>query len=281
MTQKMTEPKDISEDSRSNTITMVSRFSMNQEVWFVKGAAIANGTITGVRGRVGVYVDLDMEIKVRQLYGPAVACDEWMMEKNCFATANECVQTLISSIPDGALSGPIPEKPKTWKPTWEGLEEYEQLGKSMDKKTGVGDCCPNCGAPEVQHNGPQTVYACGSRDLDQRPGTFMQSELCAKERVDLRHFELAMNDLEEEEVDETLRPSHVGSQSLLDFDMTEYEPVELPNGCTMYVTNTEVGGRRYVSDETGGGVVVWDTALVDSTTILAAVMTEMKLNTRG
>ena len=32
--------------------------------------------------------------------------------------------------------------------------------------------CPICAAPEVPTNTPRTVYACGSSDYDQRPGTF-------------------------------------------------------------------------------------------------------------
>ena len=33
--------------------------------------------------------------------------------------------------------------------------------------------CPVCGAPEVITDDPRTVYACGSSDYDQRPGTFV------------------------------------------------------------------------------------------------------------
>lgn len=33
--------------------------------------------------------------------------------------------------------------------------------------------CPICGAPEVMADTPRTVYACGSSDYDQRPGTFV------------------------------------------------------------------------------------------------------------
>ena len=32
--------------------------------------------------------------------------------------------------------------------------------------------CPACAAPEVERNTPWTTYACGSKDYDQRPGTF-------------------------------------------------------------------------------------------------------------
>lgn len=37
-----------------------------------------------------------------------------------------------------------------------------------------GDVCPLCGSKEVAANSPATVYACGSRDYDQRPGTFVR-----------------------------------------------------------------------------------------------------------
>lgn len=52
--------------------------------------------------------------------------------------------------------------------------------------------------------------------------------------------------------------------------------VALPNGCTLYWKMTEQG-REYVSDEIGGGVYVWHTALCDHSTILAAVVTELAL----
>jgi len=49
---------------------------------------------------------------------------------------------------------------------------------------------------------------------------------------------------------------------------------QLPNGATLFVEFNEVGGRRYWSDEIGGGVCVWDTSLVDSGTLLAAMAEE-------
>lgn len=38
--------------------------------------------------------------------------------------------------------------------------------------------CPNCGAHEVEAYTPMTVYACGSKDYDQRPNTFKKSTAC-------------------------------------------------------------------------------------------------------
>lgn len=38
----------------------------------------------------------------------------------------------------------------------------------------VVQCCPTCGAQEVEADTPRTTYACGSSDYDQRPGTFDQ-----------------------------------------------------------------------------------------------------------
>ena len=54
--------------------------------------------------------------------------------------------------------------------------------------------------------------------------------------------------------------------------------IRLPNGCTLYWKDNEVGGRIYTSDEVGGGVTVWDTALIDQSTLLAAMVQEYKLN---
>lgn len=53
----------------------------------------------------------------------------------------------------------------------------------------------------------------------------------------------------------------------------------LPNGCSLFMKENEVGGRVYYSDEVGGGVGIWDTALVDKSTLLAAIVEEEKINT--
>jgi hypothetical protein len=37
----------------------------------------------------------------------------------------------------------------------------------------LGEKCPACAAPEVPATTPRTVYACGSSDYDQRPGSFV------------------------------------------------------------------------------------------------------------
>lgn len=46
----------------------------------------------------------------------------------------------------------------------------------------------------------------------------------------------------------------------------------LPNGCILYRQLNEAGGYTYYSDEVGGGVFVWNTALVDSNTLLTAII---------
>lgn len=38
--------------------------------------------------------------------------------------------------------------------------------------------CLICGAPEIEAGTPRTIYACGSSDYDQRPGTFLQHDDC-------------------------------------------------------------------------------------------------------
>ena len=49
----------------------------------------------------------------------------------------------------------------------------------------------------------------------------------------------------------------------------------LPNGCTLYWKPNEAGGRTYISDEIGGGVVIWDTCLGDMSTLQAAINIEL------
>lgn len=45
-------------------------------------------------------------------------------------------------------------------------------------------------------------------------------------------------------------------------------------GFTLYSEDNEVGGKRYWSDEVGGGVCVWDTCLVASETLQLAIAIE-------
>lgn len=53
--------------------------------------------------------------------------------------------------------------------------------------------------------------------------------------------------------------------------------VDLPNSCTLYWKNNEVGGRTYYSDEIGPSMIVWDTTLTDQATLLAAMTQEATL----
>lgn len=54
------------------------------------------------------------------------------------------------------------------------------------------------------------------------------------------------------------------------------EVCALPNGCTLYRKPNEAGGYTYWSDEIGGGVIVWDTCLVDQSTLFCALSEEAK-----
>ena len=51
----------------------------------------------------------------------------------------------------------------------------------------------------------------------------------------------------------------------------------LPNGCTLYWRENEAGGRTYYSDEVSPFTLVWDTALICESTLLAAIVQEQKL----
>lgn len=48
----------------------------------------------------------------------------------------------------------------------------------------------------------------------------------------------------------------------------------LPNGYHLYRKPNKAGGYTYYSDEIGGGVMVWDTCLVQECTLLAAIVAE-------
>jgi len=53
------------------------------------------------------------------------------------------------------------------------------------------------------------------------------------------------------------------------------EICRLPNGCTLYRKENEAGGQTYYTDENGGiEYVVWNTALVCESTLLAAIHQE-------
>jgi len=47
-----------------------------------------------------------------------------------------------------------------------------------------------------------------------------------------------------------------------------------PTGCHLFRKPNQAGGYTYYSDEIGGGVVVWDTALVNESTLLTAIVCE-------
>lgn len=51
---------------------------------------------------------------------------------------------------------------------------------------------------------------------------------------------------------------------------------DLPNGCHLFRKPNEAGGHTYYSDEVGGGVMVWDTCLIDEGTLLTAIVEEKK-----
>ena len=52
---------------------------------------------------------------------------------------------------------------------------------------------------------------------------------------------------------------------------------DLPNGCTMYWKENDAGGRTYTSNEVGIDMMVWDTALTDDSTLMAAMTQEASL----
>ena len=48
----------------------------------------------------------------------------------------------------------------------------------------------------------------------------------------------------------------------------------LPNGCHLFRKPNGAGGFTYYSDEVGGGVMVWDTYLINESTLLTAIVCE-------
>lgn len=52
------------------------------------------------------------------------------------------------------------------------LEAFEATTAAREPSKASGPDCPGCGAEEVEADTPLTTYACGSKDYDQRPGTF-------------------------------------------------------------------------------------------------------------
>lgn len=56
---------------------------------------------------------------------------------------------------------------------------------------------------------------------------------------------------------------------------------DLPNGHELFVETNEVGANRYWSGEVPPGTFVWDTALVDKSTLLAAIVEEQRAETEA
>jgi hypothetical protein len=50
----------------------------------------------------------------------------------------------------------------------------------------------------------------------------------------------------------------------------------LPNGCHLFRRPNTAGGHVYITDEIGGGAVIWDTCIVDSSTLLVAITEESR-----
>ena len=59
--------------------------------------------------------------------------------------------------------------------------------------------------------------------------------------------------------------------------LLETGEMPLPNGNTLLWKPNEAGGRTYYSTEIGGGVMVWDTCLVEESTLQAALNVEAML----
>lgn len=54
------------------------------------------------------------------------------------------------------------------------------------------------------------------------------------------------------------------------------EVCTLPGGYMLYRQRNEVGGYAYWTDQIGGGVMVWDTSIVDPNTLLIAMSEEIR-----
>lgn len=52
---------------------------------------------------------------------------------------------------------------------------------------------------------------------------------------------------------------------------------KLPNGHTCIIQENKAGGRSYISDEVGGGVLIYDTCLQDPSSVLACLTKEAEL----
>lgn len=101
-------------------------------------------------------------------YGPR---GEWVCFTCAMATPEDEAATRKSFGAQLDAAGPI---------AIAGIEQGPvPYSEAMLRSLGSVQACPSCGSPEVEAHNPATVYACGSRDYDQRPGTFKQSALCA------------------------------------------------------------------------------------------------------
>ncbi len=54
----------------------------------------------------------------------------------------------------------------------------------------------------------------------------------------------------------------------------KYEPISIGNGYHLYIEDNKVGGRRYSTDEVGGGSHVWDTSCVSADALDMALRQE-------
>ena len=95
----------------------------------------------------------------------------WLDDHNWRLNMRECAKAIREhvQIASGLATAPLPGLPI--------------LPTSPLLSNRPGDQCPDCGAQEVASYTPWTVYACGSQDYDQRPGTFRKGVACPSKAI--------------------------------------------------------------------------------------------------
>ena len=75
---------------------IVSRFNFGQEVWFLNGRHILNGTIQSIRGeRNYLYGNIKTELHIFHSNGN-IGCNFWIEENDCFETRQSLVDVIIN-----------------------------------------------------------------------------------------------------------------------------------------------------------------------------------------
>jgi hypothetical protein len=76
--------------------SIVSAFDFGQEVWFLNGRHIMNGTVVAIKGsKHCYYAHEDIELEIKYTNGE-MGCNFWVKEEDVFKTKEYLINTILN-----------------------------------------------------------------------------------------------------------------------------------------------------------------------------------------